>query len=176
LKQQPIFHQKGLNMADSEHDQQAAAAGEETGLQIHFQRFYLKDCSFESPSAPGVFNDLSQWQPQLNLNFSTSTTLIEGELREVTLKVQVEVAQAEKTLYLVEVEQAGLFTIKNCDEAQLKQLLGVYCPSMLYPYAREVVSDMVVKGGFPPLLLQPVNFDRLYKQAREQIGPAAGSA
>ena len=86
------------------------------------------------------------------------------------------ITRSPATLYLVEVEQAGLFTFKNCDDAQLKQLLGVYCPSMLYPYAREVVSDMVVKGGFPPLLLQPVNFDRLYKQSREEIGPAAGSA
>jgi preprotein translocase subunit SecB len=163
-------------MAENEQEQQGAAAGEDAGLQIHFQRFYLKDCSFESPSTPAIFNDLNQWKPQLNLNFSTSTTLVEGDLREVTLKLHVEVAEGDRTLYLVEVEQAGLFTFRNCDDAQLKQLLGVYCPSMLYPYAREVVSDMVVKGGFPPLLLQPVNFDRLYQQSREEIGPAAGSA
>jgi preprotein translocase subunit SecB len=165
-------------MAEEQTPAATDAAGTATGEgpQIGFQRFYLKDASFEAPNSPKVFSDFSQWQPKLNLNLQSSARLVEDGLREVTLKLHAEVKQDEETIYLVEVEQAGLFTLRNFDDAQLKQLLGIYCPSMLYPYAREVVSDLVVKGGFPPLVLQPVNFERLYEQARETVGPAAGSA
>lgn len=155
----------------------AVGATEAKGPQMSLQRFYLKDCSFESPNAIQAFQHMSEWKPQMNLNLSSTNSPVGDNAREVVLKVEVEVKQDDKTLYLVEVQQAGLFLIAGIEGEDLKQILASYCPSLLYPYAREAVSDLVAKGGFPQLLLQPVNFDSLYRQAREQAeAPTAGNA
>jgi len=154
-------------------DENKAAAAENTGPQLALQRFYLKDCSFESPDPAAAFQNLGEWSPEMQLNLSTSTTELDENAREVVLKVQVEVKQDEKTIYLVEVQQAGIFTIKGFEGNELKAVLGSYCPSLLYPYAREAISDLVGKGGFPQLLLQPVNFDRLFQKAQEQLAASA---
>lgn len=155
----------------------AAAAQESNGPQLALQRFYLKDCSFESPDPVAAFRNMAEWNPELQLNLATSASEISDGVREVVLKVQAEIKQDDKTLYLVEVQQAGLFTIKGFEGEELAAVLGSYCPSLLYPYAREAVSDLVGKGGFPQLLLQPVNFDRLFQKAQEQMAAqAAGNA
>jgi len=154
----------------------AAGATEATGPQLSLQRFYLKDCSFESPSPIETFQAMGQWKPQMNMNLTSSNTAVGENAREVVLKVEVQVKQDEKTLYLVEVHQAGLFLITGIEGDDLKQILASYCPSLLYPYAREAISDLVTKGGFPQLLLQPMNFDRLYQQAQEQARAQASAA
>jgi preprotein translocase subunit SecB len=161
----------------TEENKTAAAANEATGPQLSLQRFYLKDCSFESPNAIESFQNMAEWKPQMNLNLTSSNTSLGENALEVVLKVEVEVKQDDKTIYLVEVQQAGVFLITGIQGDDLKQILSSYCPSLLYPYAREVISDLVSKGGFPQLLLQPVNFDRLYQQAQKSAeAPTAGNA
>ncbi|MBB71212.1 MAG: protein-export chaperone SecB [Legionellales bacterium] len=136
-----------------------AAGGEQ---QFAIQRIYIKDLSFESPSAPQSFRD--EWEPNVELELNTQSVNLAEDIHEVTLKLLVTVKNQEKTGFLVEIQQAGIFSISNFPEEQLKQLLGSYCPSILYPYAREAVSDIVTRGSYPQLLLAPVNFDALYAQ------------
>ena len=142
---------------------------EEQKKTFQLQRVYLKDTSFECPGAPEIF--LQDWKPKMNVQLnSTARRLGEGNEYEVEITVTV-TAKAEdekRTFYLVEVKQAGIFTIIGIDGEEQQQLLGAYCPNLLFPYAREVVSDLVAKGSFPQMLLQPINFEALYLQQREQ--------
>lgn len=148
--------------------------------QLILQKIYVKDLSFESPKAPQVFN--SQVSPQTQLNMRSNAREIAQNTQEVTLTLTVEAKEQDSTLFLVEVAQAGIFTLQGYNEQERAMLIGSYCPSTLYPYAREAISDIVVKGGFPQLLLQPINFDALYAQALQQreqqqdSGAAAGVA
>lgn len=129
------------------------------------QRIYLKDVSFESPKAPEAF--LQQWKPQINLEINTNNKRIGDDNFEVTLSVTVTAKnQEDEVLYLVEVQQSGIFTISGMDDAALGQTLASFCPNLLFPYAREAVDNIVVKGSFPALMLAPVNFDAIYAQAR----------
>ena len=129
------------------------------------QRIYVKDMSFESPKAPDAF--LQQWKPQINLEINTNNKRIGDDNFEVTLSVTVTAKnQEEEVLYLVEVQQAGIFTISGMDDEALGQTLASFCPNVLFPYAREAVDNIVVKGSFPALMLAPVNFDAIYAQAR----------
>lgn len=130
--------------------------------QFEIQKVFIKDISFESPNAPEIFRE--KWQPKTDVHLSAQNTKISDELYEVTLNVTVTSSQNERTAFLVEIKQSGVFLIKNFPEDQLNHLIGSYCPHTLFPYAREAVSDLVTKGGFPPLLLSPVNFDALYQQ------------
>ena len=134
--------------------------------QLILQKIYIKDLSFESPKAPEVFN--AQVTPQTQLNMRSNAREVAPNTQEVTLTLTVEAKDQDSTLFLVEVAQAGVFTLQGYNEQERALLLGSYCPSTLYPYAREAISDVVVKGGFPPLLLQPINFDALYAQALQQ--------
>ncbi|MFO7287170.1 MAG: protein-export chaperone SecB [Gammaproteobacteria bacterium] len=134
--------------------------------QLILQKIYIKDMSFESPKAPQIFT--SQVTPQTQLNMRTNTREIAPNTHEVTLTLTVETKDQDSTLFLVEVAQSGIFTLQGYNDQERALLLGSYCPSTLYPYAREAISDVVVKGGFPPLLLQPINFDALYAQALQQ--------
>ncbi len=134
--------------------------------QLNLQRIYLKDLSFETPNAPDVFK--TDWKPKVHLEFSSSNQTVEGDLHEVTLALTVTAKNDEKTAFIVEVKQAGLFALQGFSKEQLPVLLGSYCPSILYPYAREVISDVVGKGSFPQLLLAPINFDALYAKSLEQ--------
>lgn len=164
-------------MTEENNTPAAAGAAEATGPQLSLQRFYLKDCSFESPNPIETFQGMAEWKPQMTLNLTSSNSVVGDNAREVVLKVEVQVKQDEKTLYLVEVQQAGVFVINGIEGDDLKQILASYCPSLLYPYAREAISDLVAKGGFPQLLLQPMNFDRLYQQAQASAAaPTAGNA
>jgi preprotein translocase subunit SecB len=134
--------------------------------QLRLQKIYVKDLSLETPNSPQLFLLQNQAQPQVELNINTASTVVNQEqnLYEVVLHVTVTVKMEEKTAFLVEIQQSGLFTLSQFAQNQLHYMLGAYCPGILFPYAREAVSDLVTRGGFPPLLLEPVNFDALYTQ------------
>ncbi len=134
--------------------------------QLFLQKIYLKDMSFESPKVPQVFN--ANVSPQTQLNMRSNTKEVGPDTHEITLTLTVEAKDNQETLFLVEVAQAGIFTMQGYSEEERAMLVGSYCPATLYPYAREAISDIVVKGGFPQLLLQPINFDALYAQAMQQ--------
>ena len=117
------------------------------GVQISLQSVYLKDCSYESPNGPRLPNNQT-WEPKFQLNMNTSAEELSAEAREVLLTITVEAKQGEATLYLVEVKQAGLFSISGASLEDLKRLIGSFCPSVLFPYAREVISDLIAKAAF----------------------------
>jgi preprotein translocase subunit SecB len=136
-----------------EQDQNAVSA------QLALQAVYLKDCSFEAPQGP---RNNGEWNPQIGLDLNTSVNHIEGDLREVLLTVTVSAKQAERTVFLVEVKQAGAFLMQNLSDEDLRRAAGIICPGVLFPYARAVISQLVSQGGFPQLLLPPVNFEALF--------------
>jgi preprotein translocase subunit SecB len=143
------------------------------GVQVALQTVYLKDCSYESPNGPRLPQSQS-WEPKFSLNMNTTAEELAPDVREVLLTITVEAKQGDATLYLVEVKQAGVFSISGASLEDLKRLIGSFCPSVLFPYAREVVSDLVVKGGFPNFLLPLVNFDALFAQAAAGEGAQPG--
>src|SRR3984885_15689901 len=140
------------------------------GPQVSLQTVYLKDCSYESPNGPRLPSNQA-WEPKFQLNMNTTAEDSGPDTREVLLTVTVEAKQGDTTLYLVEVKQAGLFSISGASQEDLKRLVGSFCPSVLFPYAREVISDLIVKGGFPNFLLPLVNFDALFSQAQQDPPP-----
>lgn len=131
--------------------------------QLLLQKIYLKDLSFESPKAPEVFTSNASAQTQLNIRSSNRD--VGNNHVEVTLTLTIESKDKEETLFLVEIAQAGIFLVEGYSQQERAALLGSFCPGTLYPFAREAISDIVTKGGFPQLLLQPINFDALYAQA-----------
>jgi preprotein translocase subunit SecB len=139
--------------------------------QFILQKIYVKDVSFETPNSPEVFT--LKWEPKVEFNLSSNAQKLQENLYEVSLTTTVTVKLGEKTAYLVEVCQAGIFAIAGFDDQELGPLIGSYCPNVLFPYAREAVSDLVTKGGFPPMLLAPINFDALYMQQMQQQQGAA---
>jgi len=148
---------------------------EENQQQFAIQKVYVKDVSFESPNAPAVFTD-GEWQPEINVQLNTETKKLTDHQYEICLNVTVTAKQADKTAFLVEVKQAGIFQMQGFEEEQLKGMLGAYCPEVLFPFAREAISDLVTKGGFPQLLLVPVNFNQLYMQHQQQAQEQAETA
>lgn len=146
----------------------AEEAMNQEGPEFGIQRVYIKDFSLECPNTPQIF--LEQWEPELNLDLGTKVNALGDDNHEVVLTVTVTVKVKDKTAFLVEVQQAGIFTLKDFPEDQLRPMLGSFCPNILYPYAREVVTDAVVRAGFPQLYLAPVNFDMLYQQHEEGQG------
>jgi preprotein translocase subunit SecB len=145
-----------------------ASAAPDTTLAL--QGVYLKDCSFESPQGP---RGNGEWNPQISLDLNTTVQPIAGDLREVVLTITVSAKQAEQTLFLVEVKQAGAFVMQNLSEEEFKRAIGSICPNVLFPYARAVVSQLVSQGGFPQLLLPPVNFEALYAASSQNEGANA---
>ena len=137
------------------------------------QVVYLKDVSFESPMGPRVPENQSN--PSVNMNLNTSVSQLNNELFEVTLDISVQSVVGDKTIWLCEVKQAGAFAARNIPEGELRRILGVFSPNYLLPYARQTIADLLLKGGFPPFLLPPVNFDALYDQATQQNGQAAAA-
>lgn len=147
----------------------------------HFalERIYIKDVSFESPNAPEIFR--GEWKPQNELNLNTKVNKLSDGVYEVVLSVTVTTKVGDKTAFIVEAEQAGIFGVTGFSEQEIGPLLGAYCPNLLFPYVREVVSDLVTKGSFPQLVLQPVNFDALFaqhqaKKAQQQKDEAGSTA
>ena len=130
--------------------------------QLQLQSVYLKDCSYEAPNGPRV---QGEWNPQINLDLHTGVQPLSSDVSEVVLTVTVSAKQGELTLFLVEVKQAGIFVMKNLAEPEVKRSIASICPSVLFPYARAAVSNLVMQGGFPQFLLPPVNFDALYQRA-----------
>ena len=150
----------------SEQDTGAAAPNQDPNAsQFSLQRIYVRDLSFESPGAPESFR--TQWKPKVGLELNTRHQNIEATLYEVVLSMTI-IARNEQdeNMYLCEVQQAGIFHIANLDDAALEHTLNSFCPALLFPYAREVIDSMVVKGSFPPLMLAPVNFDAIYEQSK----------
>ena len=143
--------------------------------QFAVQKLYIKDASFESPASPQSFS-FKKWNPKIDLNLSNEQKNIDGDIYEVVLKVTATVSREEETAFLVEVQQAGLFQIDGFDEDQKKYLIGSQCLNILFPYAREAISDLSVRGGFPPLILSPVSFDALYQQHLQQQQSQQGEA
>jgi preprotein translocase subunit SecB len=135
--------------------------------QFIIQKLYLKDASFESPDTPNSFR-FTKWEPKIDLNLTNTQTHIEGDIFEAVLCVTATIKLEEKTAFLIEVHFAGLFSISGCDETEQRYLLGSQAMNVLFPYVREVVSDMTVRGGFPPLIMSPVNFEALYQQHLKQ--------
>jgi preprotein translocase subunit SecB len=142
------------------------------GVQVSLQSVFLKDCSYESPNGPRLPPNQA-WDPKFQLNMNTSTEELAPEVREVLLTITVEAKQGEATLYLVEVKQAGVFGIAGASADDMKRLIGSFCPSVIFPYAREAISDLITKGGFPNFILPLVNFEALFAQASE-APPQAG--
>ena len=141
-------------------------AEEQNERTFAIQRLYVKDLSFEAPGAPDIFKD--NWKPDMNLELQTASNKVEDSVHEVMLSATVTVKSNEKIAFIVEVKQAGIFSVANFPEEQEKVLLGSVCPSILFPYLREVVTDAVNRGSFPQLILAPVNFDALYAEHVKQ--------
>ncbi len=137
------------------------------------EKIYIKDLSLEIPHAPDVF--LSAEQPQVDVQLHNESARVADGLYQVVLTVTVTAKSGEKTVFLVEVAQAGIFQIRNVPESDFEPILATACPNILFPYARETVSDIVMRAGFPPVYLAPVNFDAIYlqrvQQAKEQAAP-----
>ncbi len=136
---------------------------------LSINKIYVKDFSFESPKAPDVFR-AKEWNPQTDLNIRSSHKTIEGDegMHEVVLTLTVDAKEGDSTIFLVELQQAGLFQIHGYNDEEFGAIVGSFCPNMLFPYARETIATAVSKGGFPEFVLQPINFDALYMQSRQQ--------
>jgi preprotein translocase subunit SecB len=149
------------------------AAAEEQTQQAGFsiEKIYLKDASLEIPNAPQIFTDRSQ--PQVGVELSNFAQQLEDNIFEVAIKVTVTSKIEDKTVFLVEVTQAGIFQIRGVPEENLEMIVGITCPNILFPYARESVSDLVVRAGFQPVLLNPINFEALFAQQKQQQAKAA---
>jgi len=148
------------------------APAEAASSTLALQGVYLKDCSFEAPTGPRVDG---QWNPQISLDLNTNVQTLGADVREVVLTITVSAKQAEQTLFLVEVKQAGAFVMQNLSPEEYKRAVGSICPNVLFPYARAVVSQLVSQGGFPQLLLPPVNFDALYANSVNSASEANGA-
>jgi preprotein translocase subunit SecB len=146
---------------------------EPTGPSFTVEKLYIKDVSFEAPGTPQVFNETGQ--PQLQMNLNQRVQRLSDTAYEVVLGVTLTCTIAEKTAYLAEVQQAGVFGLVGFDDITLDAMLGTHCPNALYPYARQAISDLIQGGGFPPFLLQPINFESLYAEGVRQRAEQASN-
>ncbi len=144
----------------------------EDNQEFSIQKIYLKDVSFESPNSPQAFTAGNDWQPQINVQINSSHSSIGDNLFEVVLSITVTATHDDKTAFLAEVKQAGIFTMSGFADDNIGGMLGAYCPETLFPYARESISSIITSGGFPQLLLSPVNFNALYTQQLKQQSEA----
>jgi preprotein translocase subunit SecB len=156
---------EGIHMSDINVNGQAA------GPQLVLQKIYVKDASFEAPNAPQVFQEIGEGvdQPQVQLNLGHKATDLGEDIFEVVLSLTLTCSLGERTAYLAEVHQAGIFGVAGFADNDRDGILGSYCPNLLFPYARQMVSSMVQEGGFPPFLLQPINFDALYAEQQRRV-------
>ena len=154
-------------------EEQAGAAQQRPEQQFTMQKIYTKDLSFESPVTPAIFT--KQWQPKLSVDLNTRSGSIDEEGNfEVVLSITVTAKMEEETAFLIEVHQAGVFLVRGFQPEELKRILGTAAPNVLFPYAREAIDAICIKGGFPPLMLAPVNFEAVYQQAQAQAQAGAG--
>ena len=141
-------------------DEALNQAAPQQEIQFNVQRIYTKDISFETPNSPTVFQ--KEWKPEIKLDIDTRTDELSEGVYEVTLSVTVTATNEGQTGFLCEVQQAGIFAIGEMPDNNKAHMLGSYCPNLLFPYARETVSNLVNRGTFPPLNLAPVNFDAIF--------------
>jgi preprotein translocase subunit SecB len=139
--------------------------------ELMLQNIYVKDSSFEAPTGPNL--QVAEWNPQFNLNMNTAAATFAENLHEVVLTITLEAKIGDKVAYLVEIKQGGLFLVRGYSDDDARRVVGAFCPGVLFPYARQAVSDLILRGGFPPFLLPPVNFDGLYQQSLEQAARQA---
>ncbi len=163
-------------MADENPPTDNQAAGEQAQApQFNIQRIFTKDISFESPNAPAIFT--KEWKPEIKLDIDTSTNKLDESVFEVVLSVTVTASLGEETAFLCEVQQAGIFAIGEMPDQNKAHMLGSYCPNLLFPYARETISNLVNRGTFPPLNLAPVNFDAIFAAyMQKRVQEAQGDA
>ena len=158
--------------------EEQAASQETPQQQFAMQRIYSKDVSFESPATPGIFSQ--QWRPKVNVDLNTKSDKLDDNGNfEVVLTITITAKVEEETAFLVEIQQAGIFLATGFSDNDLRRVLGTAAPTILFPYAREAIDALCVKGGFPPVMLAPVNFDALFQQAlaqQAQAAPAEGEA
>lgn len=155
---------------------QAAAqpGGQPEAATFQIEKIYVKDLSLEIPNAPQVF--VEQLQPQLEVQIHTESTRFADFYYEVQVSATVSAKTGERTLFLAEAVQAGIFQLRNVPETELAPLLGIACANILFPYLRETISDLVTRGGFPPVLLSPISFEQLYLQQMQQQGAQNAAA
>lgn len=151
--------------------QEDNAVQEQAQPGFSIEKIYIKDASLEIPNAPQIFTDRTQ--PQVSIELGNFAQALEAGVFEVAIKVTVTSKIEDKTVFLVEVTQAGIFQIRNVPEENLDMIIGITCPNILFPYAREAVSDLVVRAGFMPVLLNPINFEALFAQQKQQQAEAA---
>jgi preprotein translocase subunit SecB len=152
---------------------------EQAEKRFLIRKVYTQNISFESPNSPSIF--AKEFEPQMDVNLNVESSKLEDTVYHAMIRLTVTVKVGDKTAFLCEVEQAGIFVLTGFDEGELSYMLGSQCPNALFPFAREAVSDLVVRGGFPQLLVDPVNFDALYanhmqqrqaQQSQEQAAPS----
>ena len=148
-------------------DNNSEAAQDSQGQQFNIQKVFMKDMSFETPNSPAIFTE--EWKPDINLQLTSNATPMAEGLFEVVLSLTVTAKLGEKTAYLAEIQQGGIFSLGGFDQQQMSHMLGAFCPNVLYPFAREAIADLIGKGGFPPVYVAPVNFDALYAQRMQEI-------
>jgi preprotein translocase subunit SecB len=146
------------------------ATSNEEAPQFSLQRIYVRDLSFEAPKSPAIFRQ--EWTPSVGLDLNTRQKQLENDFYEVVLTLSVEVKNGDEIAFIAEVQQAGIFLIKGLDAASMSHTLGAFCPNILFPYARETIDSLVVRGSFPALMLAPVNFDALYAQELQRMQEA----
>lgn len=146
--------------------------------QLMLQKIYIKDSSFEVPNAPQIFQQIgeSEQEPQVELNLSQQGTDLSGGSHEVVLTLTLTCKLGEHTAYLAEIHQAGIFVVSGFNETDQAGILGSYCPNLLFPYARQTISSMILDGGFPPFLLQPINFDAIYAEQQQRMATDADAS
>ena len=157
---------KEKNQDNNPQEQNSEAATQAEQPAFHVEKLYIKDLSYESPNSPDIFTDLGE--PKVEFNLNTGANQKGPDHYEATLQVNVNVKNAEKTLFMIEVIYGGLFLLRNFQKEQIDALLGIECPSILFPYVRRVISGLVTEGGFKPLVLDPINFAALFHQARAE--------
>lgn len=148
------------------------------GNQVAFsmQKIYVKDVSFEAPGVPEAFSFEGGYKPNVNLELNTSNRHLKDDSYEVCLNITVTAKEGEKVMFLAEVKQCGVFLLQNMEETPRRHTLGSFCPSILFPYARQIISDMIINGGFPQLLLAHINFEQLFQAQEERRNSEAAAA
>lgn len=154
--------------------QQPAAQAKAPETRFGVQRLYLKDASFEAPDSPDAFR--RPYNPQINFSINSRSKKIDGDYYEVVLRLTADVKEDNKTLFLAEVQQAGIFEVAGLEGERLEQVLTITCPTVLFPYGREAIDALVIKGSFPALMLAPVNFEAVYLSAKRKQAESAASA
>ncbi|MBM4195736.1 MAG: protein-export chaperone SecB [Gammaproteobacteria bacterium] len=156
-------------------DGNGSGAATTPARQFNLRQLYIKDVSFESPNTPAIFS-AGAVEPDVKMNLQSSNRQVGTDAWEVVLQINVHATAKEKSLFMVEIEQAGLFQVAGYTAEETQIILGTHCPATLFPYARELISSLVGRGGFPTLLLQPINFEALFQQSQQARSKAAAAS